>query len=70
MIGGAQMSEMHCNFMINTGDATADDLEDLGETCARRVLETFRHRAANGRSSGSAWREDCGSEVQRRVELR
>ncbi len=32
MVGGAQMSEKHCNFMINTGDATAADLENLGET--------------------------------------
>jgi len=31
-VGGAQMSEQHCNFMINTGDATAADLEDLGES--------------------------------------
>ena len=30
-IGGAQFSEKHCNFLINTGDATAADLEDLGE---------------------------------------
>lgn len=37
-IGGAQMSEMHCNFMINTGDATAHDLELLGETVRARVL--------------------------------
>jgi UDP-N-acetylmuramate dehydrogenase len=29
--GGAQMSEMHCNFMINTGGATGRDLEELGE---------------------------------------
>ncbi|MCD2471206.1 UDP-N-acetylmuramate dehydrogenase [Jiella sp. MQZ9-1] len=39
-IGGAQMSEMHCNFMINTGDATGFDLETLGETVRRRVLQT------------------------------
>lgn len=38
--GGAQVSEMHCNFLINTGDATAADLEFLGETVRRRVLET------------------------------
>jgi len=38
-VGGAQMSEMHCNFMINTGAATALDLETLGETVRRRVLE-------------------------------
>jgi len=39
MIGGAQMSPMHCNFMINTGKATAHDLELLGETVRARVLE-------------------------------
>ena len=37
-IGGAQMSELHCNFMINTGDATAADLETLGEEVRARVL--------------------------------
>ncbi len=30
-VGGAQVSEMHCNFLINTGEATAADLEGLGE---------------------------------------
>jgi len=39
-IGGAQVSEQHCNFLINTGDATADDLETLGETVRQKVLET------------------------------
>ena len=39
MIGGAQMSPMHCNFMINTGTATGYDLEYLGETVRARVLE-------------------------------
>ncbi|MBL1148295.1 MAG: UDP-N-acetylmuramate dehydrogenase [Pseudomonadota bacterium] len=38
-IGGAQISEKHCNFMINTGDATAADIEKLGETVRARVLE-------------------------------
>jgi UDP-N-acetylmuramate dehydrogenase len=38
-VGGAQMSEMHCNFMINTGDASGHDLELLGETVRARVLE-------------------------------
>ncbi len=37
--GGAQMSEMHCNFMINTGEATGYDLETLGETVRLRVFE-------------------------------
>ena len=38
-IGDAQMSQMHCNFMINTGSASAHDLELLGETVRRRVFE-------------------------------
>ncbi|MBI1619116.1 UDP-N-acetylmuramate dehydrogenase [Aquamicrobium zhengzhouense] len=38
MVGGAQMSRMHCNFMINTGSATGYDLEMLGETVRARVL--------------------------------
>ncbi|MGB6118385.1 MAG: UDP-N-acetylmuramate dehydrogenase [Mesorhizobium sp.] len=38
-IGGAQMSPMHCNFMINIGNASAYDLEFLGETVRARVLE-------------------------------
>lgn len=40
MIGGAQMSPLHCNFMINTGTATGYDLEFLGETVRARVLES------------------------------
>lgn len=36
-IGGAQMSEKHCNFMINKGDATATDLEMLGDELRRRA---------------------------------
>ncbi|MEM6308448.1 MAG: UDP-N-acetylmuramate dehydrogenase [Pseudomonadota bacterium] len=38
-IGGAQMSEKHSNFMINTGDATAADLESLGEMVRKKVYE-------------------------------
>ena len=38
-IGGAQMSELHCNFMINTGEASGADLENLGEEVRRRVYE-------------------------------
>lgn len=37
--GGAQVSEVHCNFLINTGTAAAADLEGLGEEVRRRVLE-------------------------------
>jgi UDP-N-acetylmuramate dehydrogenase len=39
-LGGAQVSEMHCNFLINTGDATAHDIETLGETVRARVKQT------------------------------
>ncbi len=38
--GGAQVSEQHCNFLINTGDATAADLEGLGDEVRTRVKET------------------------------
>ncbi|MFN3955203.1 MAG: UDP-N-acetylmuramate dehydrogenase [Pararhodobacter sp.] len=38
-IGGAQMSQLHSNFLINTGDASAADLEALGEKVRKRVLE-------------------------------
>ena len=38
--GGAQVSEKHCNFLINTGNATAADIEALGEEVRRRVHET------------------------------
>lgn len=36
--GGAQMSEMHSNFLINAGGATAADLEELGEEVRKRVF--------------------------------
>ncbi|MCK1708790.1 MULTISPECIES: UDP-N-acetylmuramate dehydrogenase [unclassified Bradyrhizobium] len=36
-VGGAQVSEMHCNFLINMGEATAHDIETLGETVRERV---------------------------------
>jgi UDP-N-acetylmuramate dehydrogenase len=36
-IGGAQVSELHCNFLINLGNATASDIETLGETVRERV---------------------------------
>jgi UDP-N-acetylmuramate dehydrogenase len=39
-LGGAQVSEMHCNFLINTGDASAHDIETLGETVRERVKQT------------------------------
>lgn len=39
--GGAQISEKHCNFMINTGDATASDLEGLGDEIISRAYQEF-----------------------------
>jgi UDP-N-acetylmuramate dehydrogenase len=38
-LGDAQVSEMHCNFLINLGSASAADIEGLGETVRRRVRE-------------------------------
>jgi UDP-N-acetylmuramate dehydrogenase len=39
-IGPAKVSELHCNFLINEGGATAEQLEELGETIRRRVKES------------------------------
>ncbi len=39
-VGDAQVSKLHCNFLINRGKATSVDLENLGETVRTRVLET------------------------------
>jgi len=38
-IGPAKVSELHCNFLINEGEATAAQIEELGETIRRRVRE-------------------------------
>jgi len=40
VVGGAQVSELHCNFLINLGTATAADIETLGETVRKRVEES------------------------------
>ncbi len=39
-LGDAQVSELHCNFLVNRGNATSAELEDLGEEVRRRVLNT------------------------------
>jgi UDP-N-acetylmuramate dehydrogenase len=39
IVGGAQVSELHCNFLINLGAATAADIENLGETVRKRVKD-------------------------------
>ncbi|MCH7548200.1 MAG: hypothetical protein IH969_01460, partial [Candidatus Krumholzibacteriota bacterium] len=43
-MGGAQVSEKHCNFLINTGEASAADIEALGEEVRARVR---RHAGIN-----------------------
>jgi len=40
VVGDAQVSELHCNFLINRGNATAGEIETLGETVRKRVKET------------------------------
>ena len=39
-VGGAKVSEMHCNFLINDQQASGEDVETLGETVRARVKET------------------------------
>ena len=39
--GGAMVSEKHCNFLLNTGEASAADIEALGEELRRRVKDAF-----------------------------
>jgi UDP-N-acetylmuramate dehydrogenase len=39
-VGQAQVSEMHCNFLINLGGATAAEIETLGETVRKKVQES------------------------------
>ena len=60
--GGAQCSEKHCNFLLNTGEATAADLEGLGEELRRRVhaasgvtLEWEIKRLGLPARPGTAW---------------
>ena len=38
-VGGAQVSEKHCNFLLNLGEATSADIEALGEEVRRRVKD-------------------------------
>ncbi len=40
-INDAQISEKHCNFLVNNGNATAKDLEDLGNQAKERIKEKF-----------------------------
>ena len=57
--GGAMVSEQHCNFLLNLGNATSGDLELLGEEIRCRVLEqTGVHLEWEIRRIGKARRED------------
>ena len=40
-VGGAQVSEKHCGFVINAGDATAKDVDDLMKQVSAKVMEQF-----------------------------
>jgi UDP-N-acetylmuramate dehydrogenase len=42
-VGGAQVSQMHCNFLINDANASAEDIERLGETVRARVKASSGH---------------------------
>ncbi len=48
VVGDAQVSELHCNFLINRGQATAKDIETLGETVRTRVKENSGVTAGMG----------------------
>ena len=39
-VGGASVSDKHCNFIINDANATANDIETLGEKIVQKVFET------------------------------
>ena len=41
-IGGAEVSRIHCNFLVNKGGATAEDFEKLGEYVIQKVYEKFQ----------------------------
>ena len=47
-VGGAKVSDIHCNFLINTGHATAKDIETLGETIIQRVKTKHSHNTGMG----------------------
>jgi UDP-N-acetylmuramate dehydrogenase len=68
-VGGAQVSQMHCNFLINEANASAEDIERLGETVRARVKAGSGHELhweiirigvpLNGRPTGEALVEAC-----------
>ena len=53
-LGGAQVSEKHCNFLLNLGSATSADIEALGEEVRRRVEDQDQHRPRMGNPAGRA----------------
>ncbi len=63
-IGDAQVSEMHCNFLINHGAPRAADIEALGEEVRRRVRETLGRRRSIGRSNAWVWRSPDSNQLE------
>ena len=53
-LGGAQVSEKHCNFLINLGNATSTEIEALGEEVRRRVEDAVQHPSRMGNSARRA----------------
>ena len=55
VVGDAQVSELHCNFLINRGNATAADIETLGETVRQRVQDNSGVDAGVGDQADRGW---------------
>src|SRR3546814_15472240 len=58
--GGAQVSEKHCNFLLNLGDATSADIEDLGDEVRARVQAQSGARKSVGEGKSGSGRVDLG----------
>lgn len=65
-VGGAKVSDIHCNFLINTGKATAADIETLGETIIKKSVKKPPSRW-NGKLN--VWESTSDNDRQRRKQL-
>ena len=68
-VGDAQVSQMHCNFLINLGSATAVDIETLGRDRARARGGEIPASSWNGRSSASGSRSTDGTPKKFQIRL-